>query len=105
MKHGDLIEIGRGWRRRGNKQRNLTYRFRFDPVPFSSYRLFGKKWFYSHHRRPKTTQERKWSFEYTRAKRNKANLLSSWDDKLRSDHRTRRCWKNKKTKKQWMKNM
>jgi len=46
-------------------------------------------------RRPKTTQEKRWSFahnEYIRPKRNKKNLADAWDDKYRSDINNR-SWK------------
>ncbi len=66
MKHGEKI-VGRiGW----GKGRNnfLSYRFRYDPVPFTGITYNGR-WY----RRPKTTQERRLSLscsrEYVRAKR------------------------------------
>jgi len=53
-------------------------------------------------KKPKTTQEKKWSEahpEYVRAKRNRKNLPDYWDDLTRSDYGDR-SWK-KFRKKQW----
>lgn len=49
----------------------------------------------SYMRRPRTTQEKRWSEshkEYIRSKRNKRNLADAWDDKCRSDI-DNRSWK------------
>ncbi len=42
--------------------------------------------------------------EYVRGKRCPRNLPNVWDDYLRSDIRNRKSWKNKKVRKQYMKN-
>lgn len=89
-----------------NGIRGKTFRYRMDPVPhiYPSFR----GWFHCWYKRPKTTQERRWSFaygKYVRGKRKACNLPNAWDDYQRSDTNTRRSWKNKKIKRQWMKNI
>lgn len=100
MKYGDLI-LNRYY---SNGFKYNHSRFRLDPIPKTGKRLKRKQRFYSYHRKPKTAQEKKWAIEFYRLKRSKCNLISAWNDKLRSDIRTRRSWKKKKIKKQWMKN-
>ena len=54
----------------------------------------------SYMRRPKTTQERRWSEayrKYTRPKRNRRNLVSAWDDIIRSDIYDRNWKRYRKT--------
>jgi len=80
------------------------YEFRRDPVPGTG----GRNWhFGSYYRNPKTTQEMRYACYHgrlVRARRNKNNLPDPWDDIQRGDVGTRKSWKNKKNKKQWMKN-
>ena len=45
------------------------------------------------------------SGKYSRMKRSPRNLPDPWDDRLRGDTRTRKSWKNRKAKKQWMKQL
>lgn len=103
MKYGDVVLADRRWGRNGVGYPQHTYRFRCDPVPF----VWGPyRGFYCWYKRPKTTQERRMSYfygEYVRPKRRNHNLPNAWDDWRRSDIRTRRSWKNKKIRKQWMK--
>jgi hypothetical protein len=103
FKRGDrLVRKGILWDCKGNHPEH-TYRFRIDPVPFffkGTYRF--RNWY----KFPKTTQEKKWSYahkEYARGRRTGLNLPNAWDDYQRGDVRTRKSWKNKKIKKQWMK--
>ena len=86
---------------------NRIYEFvyRQTPVPRTGKRVRG---FHCWYRTPKTTQERRWSFahgKYVRGKRRAHILPNTWDDKPRGDIHNRKCWKNKKIKKQWMKNL
>ena len=104
MRYGDVVLARRRWGKNGIGYPQHTYRFRIDPVPFVfCYRGNFKNWY----KRPKSTQERRKSFAYegfVRGKRKSCNLPNAWDDYQRSDVRTRKCWKNKKIRKQWMKN-
>lgn len=84
--------------------RRHNYIYRQTPVPYTGKRRGYFKYYY---KRPKTTQEKRWSYGYenfVRGKRRSPNLPDSWGDRLRGDFRSRRSWKNKKIKKQWMKN-
>jgi hypothetical protein len=103
FEYGEKIVAKRGWCGRGIVYPKHCYRFRIDPVPFiwKSYRGF-RNWY----KRPKSTQERRLAYAYegyVRGKRKECNLPNSWDDYQRSDVRTRKSWKNKKIRKQWMK--
>jgi hypothetical protein len=67
--------------------------FRHDPIPGINRRVHG--WFRTTHKVMKTTQERRMSCdydhkEYTRGRRNKANLSNSWDDIQKT---LQRSWK------------
>lgn len=95
-RYGDIIK---------RKGMIVSFRYRMDPVPYS---WVYHGWFRNWYKRPKTTQERRWSFadsQYIRVKRICWNLPNTWDDRKRGDIGTRRSWKNKKIKKQWMKNL
>jgi hypothetical protein len=84
--------------------RKHNYVFRQTPVPRTGKR---KGYFKYYYKRPKTTQEKRWSYadkEFVRGKRRAPNLPDSWDDFIRGDIKTRKSWKSKKIKKQWMKN-
>ena len=75
----------------------INVRFRFDPVPST-----GSRWHFGcFYKRPKTTQERKWSFaypEYVRGRRRK--LPNAWDDEPRA--KKGNSWKGfSKKRKQW----
>lgn len=104
MKYGEKLIARRRWSFLYPTLQKHGFRYRIDPVPFiKSYKGNFKNWY----KIPKTTQERRWSFaygKYVRVKRNARNLPNAWDDYSRSDCDTRRSWKNKKIKKQWMKN-
>ena len=79
--------------------------YRETPVP-STGKLRGC--FKSYYKRPKTTQERRWACahgKYVRGKRRSHVLPDSWDDMPRGDIDNRKCWKNKKIGRQWMKNI
>jgi len=79
--------------------------YRQTPVPRTG-KIKGYFKFY--YKRPKTTQERRWSCahkEYVRGKRRNHLLPNAYDDKPRGDIDNRKCWKNKKVKRQWMKNL
>lgn len=83
----------------------LHFRFRIDPVPgVHDYHGWFGNWF----KTPKSTNEkRQWfaSEGYGRWKRSPFNLPDPVDDYQRSDIRTRKSWKNKKIKRQWMKHI
>ena len=79
--------------------------YRVDPIPYTGKGRIGYK-FKNWNKRPKTTQERRLSFEYkylVRGKRRAHILPTSWDDYQRGDVKTRISWKNKRIKKQWIK--
>jgi len=106
LKYGEWLVAKRWWYKRGIGYPKHCYRFRIDPVPFSCGYGFGKKNFYSWHKRPKSTQEKRWSFaypEFVRGKRSRWNLPDACDGLQRGDIGTRKGWKNRKIKKQWMK--
>jgi len=65
----------------------------------------GRRSYHGWFRRPRTTQEKRWYApyaKYTRAGRSPKNLPDVYDDILRGDIRTRKNWKNKRKRKQWM---
>lgn len=104
-KRGDVLYIGRFYVffRKVNKKKSFCYRI--DPVP---YVRKIKHTFSDYYKNPKHVQERRWYYdspEYVRGKRSPKNLPNPWDDYARSDLRTRKSWKNKKVRKQWMKNL
>ena len=101
LKRGDrLVKKGIIWS--GNHPEH-TFRFRIDPVPFfwkGTYRF--RCWY----KFPEVMQEKRASFAYpelVRGKRKAHALPDAWDDWQRADVRTRKSWKNKKIRKQWMK--
>lgn len=103
LKRGEWLIAKRWWSRRGTTYPKACYRFRIDPVPYCHN---FHKWFGNWYKTPKTTQEKRWSFaypEYVRGRRSRWNLPDAWDDRQRGDTNNRKCWKNKKIKKQWMK--
>jgi hypothetical protein len=103
MEYGEKLVAKRIWGFRGIGYPKHCFRFRIDPVPFIfNFKGNFKNWY----KRPKSTQERRLSFAYegyVRGKRKSCNLPNAWDDYQRSDNRTRKSWKNKKIRKQWMK--
>ena len=75
---------------------------RKDIVPGSKY-WDSARWFIKYYRRPKTQQERSVDPDVVppRAKRNKRNLPSTWDDIPRSDSSIK-SWKTRtKKRNQW----
>jgi hypothetical protein len=79
-----------------------NYIYRYDPVPHTGKRRWG---FGRYYKRPKTTQEARWSeahVGYVRGKRRKNYLPNAWDDYPRSDGYIKRSWKKNKKKHQWM---
>lgn len=85
---------------------DVPFRYRFDPVPdvHKCSSSFGS--WYKNFRVYK--RERSLYHEdgiYSRGKRSPSNLPDPWDDKQRGDVRTRRSWKNKKIRKQYLKNL
>jgi hypothetical protein len=85
--------------------RKYDYVYRQTPVPHTGRR----RWYFrSYYKHPKTTQEKRQGYEYKefiRGKRHPANLPDVWEDHPRGDVRSRKSWKNKKIKRQWMKNL
>lgn len=85
------------WRRRKPPVKCV---FRQTPVPY----VGGSGKYGRYFRRPKTTQEKRWSLahsDFVRGKRNAINLPDPWDDQPRY---IPTCWKDcTKKRKQWMK--
>ena len=82
------------------------YTYRSMPVPGISNRRYRFYGWYKNMRMYK--RERSLYYEdgkYSRDKRSPRNLPDPWDDRLRSDIRTRKSWKNRKGKKQWEKHL
>jgi len=76
-----------------------SFRFRYDPVPG----IHTDKSISNCFKKPKVTQERRKSFEYSkfiRAKRQNKGLPDPWDDIYIK--RPLRNWKRSKKRKQWM---
>jgi len=75
------------------------FKYRFDPVPFTGYKKSIGKYF----KYPKTTQEKRKTFEYPeliRGKRSFRSLPDAWND---IPHKIiQRNWKRTKKQKQWM---
>ncbi len=100
FKYGDRLTVVRWW---GGTHPEHTYGFRCEPVPFiwkNRYRF--REWY----KRPEVMQEKRLSFAYpdlVRGKRKAHALPNAWDDWNRGDVGTRKSWKNKRIKKQWMK--
>lgn len=100
MKYGEKL-FARVWHTRFSGK-YYYFRYRVDPVPISKRDYRFRHWY----KFPKTTQEKRLWFasEYGRLKRSWNNIPDAWEDYQRSDVRTRKSWKNRKIKKQWMKN-
>jgi len=99
---GDLIVRKFAWPRYLQK---IVFRFRIDPVP--GVRKLGGYKFRHWYKMSNALPDRRAYYEYPEYIRNKRSpkaLPRAWDDYQRSDVRTRKSWKNKKIKKQWMKN-
>jgi len=93
-----LNNIYRGYRI--NKPHQFIYRY--SPIPFTGKKHYS---FGNWYKKPKITQEKRWSLahkEYVRGKRRNHNLPDPWDDHQRSDVRERKSWKHYKKKKQWL---
>jgi len=105
MKYGEKLYYHDYWWLKIKRYPQKSFRFRIDPVPcIGNY----KGWFGQYYKRPKTTQERKLFYaypDYVRGKRSSCNLPNAWDDYLRGDVKTRKSWKNRKIKKQYMKHI
>lgn len=104
MKYGDVLYLRTWGRRWCYPSVYYPFCYRKDPVPG----IFKKRYhFKDWYKAPKTTQEKRKSFEYpdfVRGKRKAHQLPNAYDDWQRSDVRYRKAWKNKKIRKQWMKN-
>lgn len=86
---------------------DVPFRYRFDPVPDvhkDKRRHFGDyyKNFRIYKRERSLYNDHK---EFVRRKRSPRSLPDPWDDYQRGDIKTRRSWKNKKVRKQYMKNL
>ena len=102
MEYGDKLISGVWHTRFSGKF--IYFRFRIDPVPGIHCR---RGWFGCWYKKPKSRNEkRQWyaSEGYGRLARSPFNLPDAWDDYQRGDVDTRKSWKNKKIKRQWMKN-
>lgn len=99
----EFLEVSskrRHWGRRASPWE--TYEFRRGPVPHIS-----KGGSYNWYRAPKTTQERRMGCivehqPFFRKARNTSNIPDAYDDISRT---VTRSWKQKRIKKQWMKNI
>lgn len=85
-----------------------VFQYRIDPVPRTGVRY--SRWSFGNiYRRPRTYQERRWSFAhegFVRGRRKAWNFPNPWDDHPRSDALIKRSWKkNRKIRRQWMKNL
>lgn len=103
MKHGDIIIKEVWWKK------YITFRFRFDPIPHTGYRL--RNYFPSWYKTPKHMNEKRQFFacedqSLVRKKRTPWNLPDPWDDYKRSDRYLDKSWKkNHKVRKQWGKHI
>jgi len=82
----------------------IFFRFRIDPVPAMGYKRGNFGCWY---KKPKSINEkRQWfaSEGYGRWKRSPFKLPNPNDDYQRGDVRTRKSWKSRKVKRQYMKN-
>ena len=99
LKYGERFNLYR-W----STLKKYQFRFRMEPVQWTGKHFHFKNWYKTPFMRKR---ERSLSFEhkdYIRPKKNLRNLYDPWDDIPRSDIRNSKSWKNKKIKKQWMKN-
>ena len=83
-------------------RKNINFKYRFDPVPYTGR---YKNTIRSYYRHPKTTNERRQSCkkniqQYIRPKRNFKNLINCYDDHYIADNQTR-SWKRSKKLRQW----
>jgi len=81
------------------------YNFIYRKTPIPNTGKKNNNWFGCYYKRPKTTQERRSSYEYkkyVRGRRRPCNLPNNYDDVQRGDISNRKCWKNKKKKRQWL---
>lgn len=80
-----------------------TFDFRKSPVPYTG--LHGFSFWY---KRPSMRKrERSLWYEhkaFVRPARQPNHMPDPWNDEERADIRSRKSWKNKKIRKQWMKN-
>ena len=96
---------GRGYRYTGFSSQ-ASFRYRYDPVPYTGINAYRWGCWYKKFRVYKYERslynDHK---EFVRSKRNPRNLPDPWDDIQRGDVGTRRSWKKKKIRKQYMKNL
>jgi hypothetical protein len=103
MEYGEELFAGTWHSRFSGKY--YYFRFRVDPVPTIGRQGYRFRHWYKF---PKSYQEKRLWFAsegYGRLKRSPLNLPCAYDDYQRGDVSTRRSWKNRKIKKQWMKNV
>lgn len=104
--HGTELYLYRyRWGSRYNRFVPHKFIFRSDPVPFLSIKSAPYNW-KSYYKNPKVLQEKRLFYKYkkyVRLKRRPVNLPNTYDDIDRGDIKTRKSWKNKKIRKQWMK--
>lgn len=101
FKYGEILSIKAYWNR---SVKNYFFKFRIDPIPNISHRYR----FYGYYKNPSMRKRERALYqqdkEYIRPKRRNCYLQDPWDDILRGDYNNRKSWKNKKIKRQWMKN-
>lgn len=86
------------------KWQDIEYKFRIGPVP----RTGKNTWrFYNWYKNPAVRKRERslyWDYKkFVRPKRSPNYMVDPWDDLQRGDTGTRKSWKNKKIKRQWMK--
>jgi len=82
--------------------RRENFVYRHSPVPYTGSKRY-RRYFKNYYKLPKTTQElrRNEAYkEFVRGKRTKNWLPTAWEDRVRSDIRTRKNWKSRR-KTQW----
>lgn len=86
-------------------QRKLGFRFRIDPVPY----IGGRHSYYGGYKSPKMRKrERSLYYEHSKLVKMRKSLCAMpdpWDDVQRGDVGSRKGWKDKKIKRQWMKDI
>jgi hypothetical protein len=105
LKYGEKFYFACWWVRY-EQVRRQPFRFRIDSIPYTGK---GRWRFGNWYKKPHVyKRERSCYYEhkdFVRLKRSPWNLPDPWDDYQRGDVKTRISWKNKKIRKQYMKNL
>ena len=107
FKYGEILvkNFSYYWRRRtGSPDHGFGYRI--DPVPGIGHSYWRFNCYYKHPRIRKAGRAKYYEEKmFERSGRSPKNLYDPWDDIPRGDIRNRKSWKNKRIRKQWMKNI